>query len=221
MKKLIIVLAIALAGVTSCKKKDAANDGEGAKNFKISDYVIVGDTFWGNNLNVTPPYIMTFREDGKVIWYRPDGKGETTYEVEGNRIFLESVGYIDIENGQVSNMMLAGPNLNKGKLIKRATEKSYLQKTFSGGQRKIWKADGTDRAEADAGAVTITFEGDKIVARYMYAGNVPVKDESTYTPIFNDGGFVADKALFYVDQINGKLTYWRYSGGDYYVYYKY
>lgn len=221
MKKqffLLPALLMLIAAFFSCSKKskDVEEDGN---SLKITDYMIVGETFWGNNINNTPPYIMEFNTNGKVAIYTLGNKAETGYEVSGNRITLADMGYIDIENGQVSNMILAGANLKKGRLMKN-TELEH--KAYPRGQLMRWQTDGSATVSTSPKdlEIGISAASSEIVKKWTYNTGyqnmwLTATNKIPYIKLSGSAGASASYSdIFYVNPGDGKLVYWFLLGGN-------
>lgn len=212
----------------SCSKKDIdkeENDvDDNISNFNITDYIIVGETFWGNDVKNTPPYIMEFKSNGKVFIYTLNDKGESTYSVKGNRITLDDIGYIDIENGQISEWLLVG-NLQQGKLTKL---KALENKNYPQGDVMRWNLNGPPAGYSNTiKNFSITISDNKIIAKYnrnTFYNNLWVNEtrEWPYTKLSGCGGvsYGNTNLLFYVNPENGKIVFWSNFPNEY-CFYKY
>lgn len=221
-----LVILLTLATCVSCKKNKEDVVAPGGENFKIADYLVVGETWWGNSVNNTPPYIIDFMTGGKVIIYRLGERVETTYQVNGNRITLADMGYIDIENGQVFMLLSGGgANLKAGKLLKK-NNTSLVGKRFTNGKYWIWKSTEPAYYSASIYNCEVEIGSTKIREKYMMDAVItqyPVTQESGYTPISANAGFKEDKTanshfLFFENPADGKLVIWFYNGAGYRFY---
>ena len=224
--KIIFILFLSFFLYSCSKKEDSPKPGDentAGENFKIADYMIVGETFWGNSISNTPPYIITFGGDDRADIYTLDGKSETSYEVSGNRILLTDIGYIDIANGEVSDMVLAGANLKKGKLIKLAT---LEDKAYPTGEYMVWSTDGSAVRSNWVKDYKITIAGNTITETWMQKAVsaedewFPVTKNHSYTKLTGSGGvgYNDPKLLFYINPDNGKMVCWFFTPGHYHYY---
>jgi hypothetical protein len=226
MKKVTLIMIVLMTFLAIACKKDGDNISLKNNDINISEYIVVGETFWGYDVNKTPPYIIEFATNGKANIYTLEAQITTEYETKGNRIILANIGYIDVEDGLTKNT-LAGidVDLKDGKLIKL---QQLENKTYPKGQRMIWKFDGTSTNTNIVKDYQIIVSGNKIIEKYLRNTLYndlwgQVTNEYTFTKLLGNGGYYnkdGRKIIFYIDPIQNNLIYWDYASYSY-VYYKY
>lgn len=219
---LSVLLLFFMAVFTSCSKDEESAPEPTSADFRIADYLMVGETFWGVNQSGTPPYIMTFDADGKATVYTLDGQREIAYTVERVRIILEDMGYfeVDADAESVVEWLVVG-DLSEGRLIPRTDTSPLSGKTYAG-QLMQWNLNGADN-RVNYDNYRLTFHEDQVNELYTYQSGpyvIPISQTWEYTPIGNIGGRGQDGELhflFYLDTDN-RLIFWRWRLGVYNYY---
>ncbi|GEM_PF-6482827 len=215
---LLLLLPLFLSG---CEKYDTAQ----SRNFDITEYMIVGKAIDGHKVDASLPYIITFDASGRAIVYTVDDRQEADYKVSGSRITLAGLGYIEIENRQVTKMSLSNIQLTNGVLIKPS--KASENDAYPDGYYMIWNANGYAVNNSWIRDYKITVAGNSITESWMQHNGSRTKKWAAITRNYNhtregrsgSGAAYADpKLILYMNPDDGTQQCWLEASGQYHYY---